>query len=64
YQILKDKGGEDPVILEHLGDVYKEKNQGGNAVAYWEKSLKLFKKKEDIYRIQKKIQTGVRQNNK
>ncbi|MGQ2863813.1 tetratricopeptide repeat protein, partial [Leptospira interrogans] len=45
-------------------DVYKEKNQGGNAVAYWEKSLKLFKKKEDIYRIQKKIQTGVRQNNK
>ncbi|UOG62029.1 tetratricopeptide repeat protein [Leptospira noguchii] len=64
YQILKDKGGEDPVILEHLGDVYKEKNQGVNAVAYWEKSLKLFKKKEDISRIQKKIQIGVRQNNK
>ncbi|EMN90416.1 tetratricopeptide repeat protein [Leptospira weilii] len=58
YQILKDKGEEDPVILEHIGDVYKEKNQFANAVAYWEKSLKLFKKKEDISRIQKKIPTG------
>ncbi|MCG6168117.1 tetratricopeptide repeat protein [Leptospira sanjuanensis] len=58
YQILKDKGEEDPVILEHIGDVYKEKNQGRNATAYWEKSLKLFKKKEDISRIQKKLQNG------
>lgn len=58
YQILKDKGEEDPVILEHIGDVYKEKSQARNATAYWEKSLKLFKKKEDISRIQKKIQTG------
>ncbi|MGJ4753513.1 tetratricopeptide repeat protein [Leptospira kmetyi] len=58
YQILKDKGEEDPVILEHIGDVYKEKSQTRNATAYWEKSLKLFKKKEDISRIQKKIQTG------
>ncbi|AVV80359.1 Uncharacterized protein XB15_02613 [Leptospira santarosai] len=58
YQILKDKGEEDPVILEHIGDVYKEKTQFGNAVAYWEKSLKLFKKKEDISRIQKKLQSG------
>ncbi|TGK25906.1 hypothetical protein EHQ05_13630 [Leptospira yasudae] len=58
YQILKDKGEEDPVILEHIGDVYKEKSQGRNATAYWEKSLKLFKKKEDISRIQKKLQNG------
>lgn len=58
YQILKDKGEEDPVILEHIGDVYKEKTQFGNAVAYWEKSLKLFKKKEDISRVQKKLQSG------
>lgn len=26
YQILKDKGEEDPVILEHIGDVYKSYN--------------------------------------
>ncbi|EMY79016.1 tetratricopeptide repeat protein [Leptospira weilii serovar Ranarum str. ICFT] len=58
YQILKDKGEEDPVILEHIGDVYKEKSQAINATAYWEKSLKLFKKKEDISRIQKKLQNG------
>ncbi|TGK38659.1 hypothetical protein EHQ12_04640 [Leptospira gomenensis] len=58
FQILKDKGEEDPVILEHIGDVYKEKNEFGNATAYWEKSLKLFKKKEDLVRIQKKILTA------
>ncbi|MDV6237118.1 tetratricopeptide repeat protein [Leptospira ellisii] len=56
FQILKDKGEEDPVILEHIGDVYKEKNEFGNATAYWEKSLKLFKKKDDLARVQKKIQ--------
>ncbi|MBM9501543.1 tetratricopeptide repeat protein [Leptospira sp. 201903071] len=59
FQILKDKGEEDPVILEHIGDVYKEKNELRNAIAYWEKSLKLFKKKEDTNRIHKKLQNVV-----
>ncbi|XDD48778.1 tetratricopeptide repeat protein [Leptospira sp. WS92.C1] len=58
FQILKDKGEEDPVILEHIGDVYKDKNELRNAIAYWEKSLKLFKKKEDRSRIHKKLQSG------
>ncbi|PJZ52643.1 tetratricopeptide repeat protein [Leptospira adleri] len=62
YQILKDKGEEDPVILEHIGDVYKEKNEFRNAIAYWEKSLKLFKKKEDLSRLHKKIQSGATEN--
>ncbi|RHX89570.1 tetratricopeptide repeat protein [Leptospira stimsonii] len=62
YQILKDKGEEDPVILEHIGDVYKEKNEFRNAIAYWEKSLKLFKKKEDVTRLHKKLQSGTNEN--
>ncbi|RHX85020.1 tetratricopeptide repeat protein [Leptospira stimsonii] len=62
YQILKDKGEEDPVILEHIGDVYKEKNEFRNAIAYWEKSLKLFKKKEDVVRLHKKLQSGATEN--
>lgn len=57
YQILKDKGEEDPVILEHIGDVYKEKTQFGNAVAYWEK-VSNFLRKRGHFQNTKKLQSG------
>ncbi len=53
--LTQDKGMEDHVIYDHIGDVYLKKADRINAVAYWEKSKKLSKSSDEIAKLQRKI---------
>ncbi len=51
-EIVRD----DPVLYEHLGDVYSAMGQKDNALKAWEKSLKLSEKEEGLKeRVEQKI---------
>jgi len=53
-EITKD----DPVVLEHLGDVHKELGKSEKAIEYWEKALPLSEKEEGLKeRVEQKIQS-------
>jgi Flp pilus assembly protein TadD len=39
-------GGDDPVIWDHLGDVYRELHQPAKARQAWEKAIQLFQTKQ------------------
>lgn len=56
YQILQEKNESDPTICEHLGDLHFERGELGDSRMYWEKSSKLFQKKEDKTRIREKLE--------
>jgi tetratricopeptide (TPR) repeat protein len=48
---------DDPVVLEHLGDVYKELGEPEKAIQYWEKSVSFSEKEEGLKdRVDQKIQ--------
>ena len=40
-RLLKKKGEDDPVVREHLGDIYWRMGRVREAVKEWEESLKL-----------------------
>ncbi len=46
---------EDPVILEHLGDVYRQMDSKKKALGYYERSLE--KKEKDRHQLEQKIET-------
>lgn len=46
---------EDPVILEHLGDVYRQMDSKEKALGYYERSLE--KKEKDRHQLEQKIET-------
>ncbi|EQA36150.1 tetratricopeptide repeat protein [Leptospira inadai serovar Lyme str. 10] len=56
YQILQERNESDPTICEHLGDLHFERGELGETRMYWEKSSKLFQKKEDKARIREKLE--------
>lgn len=56
--ITESRNQEDPVIYDHLGDVYRKKQDPINAIVYWEKSKKWTKSTEDLQRLQKKIDSA------
>ena len=45
---FKEKGWEDAVICEHLGDIYSKKYQTNKAKDMYEKSIKLDPRNEDV----------------
>ena len=51
---------DDPIILEHLGDIYYKKGLKGKALFQWERALKLDPKrteiKEKIRKVRKEIE--------
>jgi len=51
---LADQYLRDPVIYDHIGDVYHKMNQMEDAIKYWELSLQLLPKQEEVI---KKINT-------
>jgi Tfp pilus assembly protein PilF len=46
---------EDPVIAEHLGDVYLKNQQGDKAIELYERSLQLDPKKTEVAEKLKKL---------
>ncbi len=44
----KLKGGDDPVIWEHLGDVYMSQGQQDQAKTAWQKALELYDKSKRV----------------
>lgn len=55
-QIMQEKNEKDPTIYEHLGDLHFDRGELGDSRSYWEKSEKLFQKKEDKVRIRQKLE--------
>ncbi|WCL48317.1 tetratricopeptide repeat protein [Leptospira sp. GIMC2001] len=54
-QMMADKGMEDATVFDHLGDVYKAKQDIVNAKEYWKKAIAVSKDPIEIQKIQKKI---------
>jgi tetratricopeptide (TPR) repeat protein len=52
--------GDDPVVWDHLGDVYRQLGNAAEARKAWEKSLQLFDAKKDAYPDQEKKRESVR----
>ena len=50
---------EDPTINDHLGDVYWKVNRKDEAVFQWKRALSLDPERDDIPKIQKKVQEGL-----
>ncbi len=46
---------DDPVVLEHIGDVYRDKGMGNEANKFYKLSLDKFKEEKDKERILKKL---------
>jgi len=47
---------DDPVILEHLGDIYKELGNYKEALKTWQEAMKYHEKEEGVKeRLEKKI---------
>ena len=46
--ILADQYLRDPVIYDHIGDVYHKMNHVEDAIKYWELSLQLLPKQEEV----------------
>lgn len=56
-QLMTESGEIDPVVLDHLGDLYLQKNDLVNANEYWEKSIKLQKEEKEKEKIRLKIES-------
>jgi tetratricopeptide (TPR) repeat protein len=59
-QMLTDQGINDPTVFDHIGDVYNAKEDLVNAKDYWKKAKQLSKNKDEIQRIDSKIQNTKR----
>ncbi len=55
-QIMMEKKEEDPVIYEHLGDIYYKMNDTINANENWKKSYEINKDVSEKQRIKLKLQ--------
>ena len=49
--------GDDPNIMEHLGDVYNDKGDRLKALEYYERGLKLINKNQDLDEEEKELKT-------
>jgi len=56
--IKANKELEDPLIYEHLGDVYFKLNQSENAEKYWQLSLKLLPNQEQVLKKLETLKVG------
>jgi tetratricopeptide (TPR) repeat protein len=54
-QLLNYRRQDDPVVYDHLGDVFYDKGDLGNARENWKKSLKITESKDDKERIKSKL---------
>ena len=56
-QVMSETGNIDPVVLDHLGDLYQKENDLVNAGEFWEKSFQLHVDDKEKAIIRKKIQS-------
>ncbi len=63
-QMMAGSGQEDPIVMDHFGDVFKAKDDMVNAKEYWKRAIQLSKNPADIERIQKKISINQKGNSK
>ncbi|MCB1156688.1 MAG: tetratricopeptide repeat protein [Leptospiraceae bacterium] len=54
--LMKEEGGEDPVLYEHLGDIQEAMKEHSNAKESWERAFQLQKSKTEKKKLQKKIE--------
>lgn len=55
---------DDPTIMEHYGDALKQHDQAVDALIYYKRSFKLYKKEKDLVRIKAKIKAVDQLNNR
>ncbi|MCE9501248.1 MAG: tetratricopeptide repeat protein [Leptospira sp.] len=59
-KMMIDRKEDDPVIFDHLGDLYLRKNDIVNAESFWSRALKLQMSAKDRERIRRKIKSSVK----